>query len=219
MKRTHALVIGMLVGLANLSGQPLQLARVTLNDSALHAVPRYSWLLPITKRFSLFEIGHGIAVSLNGGLLIRNQGIIYDRGTDRLKHRIITAGPIATLPIVLGNKWLVEVGYSFNYSLHYKEKRFVNRLRKNKQKEVSEWFSSRTPPFLHGFYGAVGMARGIRLFAEYFPGNLYNTAFQDPQGQHPYAGLKAEMFNVGIDIHWAPASLRHRDESSIYEEE
>ncbi|GEM_PF-4751566 len=209
----------MMLAVSGLQGQPLQLARVTLNDTALHTVPRYSWLFPIEKSFSLWRLPSVLSVSLTAGLVVRNQGVIYDRGADRLKHRIISAGPRISLPIVIADKVMIGVGYAFNYTLHYKEKRFPDRLRKNKQVEQSEWFSERVPPFQHSLYAEIGMARGVRVFGEYFLGNLYNTQYQDDNGQTPYAGLQVQMFNVGINFSFSQSAFAKKKTGVYYEED
>ncbi len=216
MKYVIAVAFAFLMGTASF-GQ-LQLSRMSIDDSAVHTVPRYSWNVPLVKEFTLME-SPALHVGIGVGGFIRNQGVIYDLGADRYKHRVITAGPVVQVPLVIAQKVFLMVGYGLNYPIHYKEKIFRDRLRKNKEIVVSEWLSKRTTQWYHHFLVKVGMANGVSVTAEVFPQNFFNPDYAVTDGgitTYPYKGYMAQLANISLDIHFKRPGKK---EGADYEDE
>ncbi len=196
----------------------LQLTQLTINDSTIHTIPRYTWQAPLYKTFRIFNT-HGLDLSVAVGGHIRNHGLIYDLGPDRYKHRIISIGPAFKIPIIIAKKISLTVGYGLNYPIHYKEKVLKDRMRKNKSVTVSEWLSKRTVRWHPHVMVKIGMIRGITVEAEVFPQNFFNTNYAEPDemggNQYPYQGWSARIVNVDIGFQW----LDPNKKPTYYEDE
>ena len=179
--------------------QFFQFTRVTENGQSLNAVPRFSWRLPLNS--TLFELGKD--ASMFGGMLLKNEGFIYDRNGSRFKHRTISFGPNIGFFIPIKNNLKFVTAYGVDLNLHYKEKEFVGERRRNKEIRVSEWGSDRVGLFNHFVQGGFTLSDNIYVFGEYYFNDFFNADFTETvngTSVQPYQSIEVSRFNLGVTV-------------------
>lgn len=202
MKKTPFLTLFfILLAIPALKAQlAFQFADVSRDGSSLNNVPRISWMVPLVYEIS--EVSE--ALSFNGGILLKNDGVIFDENGDRFKFRIISLGPEIGFFTNLGDSKIVLSGdYGFNFALHYKEKVFPNGERSDKIKRNREWFSQRPKRLNHYLRVGIGEEDGLFIFGQFFLREFLNRGFQESVlgiPTRPYDGLVIQRFHLGISF-------------------
>ena len=163
-----------------------------------------------TVRFSMLNIGNNFNYDFDEhfgiytGVGIKNIGFIEKNGDSTTKRRVYTVG--VPLGFKLGNLQKNQYGFiggGVDFPINYREKRFVERKDKYK---FNEFFSDRTDDFMPYLFAGFSCKPGIVLKAQYYPGNFFNTGFEeDKDGMRvqPYRGYRVNLLyiSLGFDIH------------------
>lgn len=177
-----------------------QFADVSRDGASLNNVPRISWMIPLM--YEITEVSE--TFSFNGGILLKNDGVIFDEDGDRFKFRVISIGPEIGFITNLGDSTIVLSGdYGFDFALHYKEKVFPNGERSDKIKRNREWFSERPNRLNHYVRVGIGAEDGLFMFGQFYFREFLNTGFQetiDGVSSRPYDGLVIQRFHLGISF-------------------
>ncbi|MEM6379346.1 MAG: hypothetical protein AAF705_14145 [Bacteroidota bacterium] len=180
-----------------------QFADVDRNGTSLSNIPRFSWMIPLS--YEIAEISQSFG--FNGGVLLKNDGVIFDENGDRFKFRVISIGPEIGFFTNLGQSKLILSGdYGFDFALHYKEKVFPNGERSDKIRRNREWFSERPNRLNHYFRIGVGTENGLFMFGQFYLREFLNTGFQetiDGVTVQPYEGLVIQRFHLGISFRFS----------------
>lgn len=172
--------------------------------------PRYTSVLHLG-----FQLNYDFSESwgIYTGLGVKNIGFIekYFGGDSTVIRRVYTLG------VPLGIKWgqmnrgaYVFLGGGLDMPFHYKEKGFVRRGDKDKNRE---WFSERTPTFMPHVFLGYRHSSGLRAKLQYYPANFMNpdfTQYRGTQAYRPYAGYDVQliMLSLGMDI---PYHKKHKE--------
>lgn len=203
-KQFLLLVLFLLVSSFGLKAQlAFQFADVSRNGSSLSNIPRFSWMIPLS--YEIAEISKGF--HFNGGVLLKNDGVIFEENGDRFKYRVISIGPEIGFFANLGQSKLVLSGdYGFDFALHYKEKVFPNGERSDKEILTREWFSNRPNRLNHYVRIGIGTEDGLFMFGQFYLRDFLNTGFQetiDGVTTQPYEGLAIQRFHLGISFRFS----------------
>lgn len=193
MKKYCLLSVFTLLMIGSLQAQ-LTFSTVTLNGEELNTVPRYSWGIPIEKKVKgKKEVLYAYGVTAN------NFGFIYDDAAgDRHKHRTWSIGPSGGIYFGIGKKLIVGASGTASYNFHYKHKIFPGGERKDKIKNVREWFSDRVEPFNLIPRFSIGLRDQFVIYGEYYLTGMFNTDFTNDSGIKPFEGFEITRFNIGI---------------------
>lgn len=190
-KKIFAFAI-LFVGLFSIESQAqlfIQMGQVSLDGEKTNVIPRYSW-----GGISFFEIED---TPFEWGIALDNQGLIFDQGADRIVHRGIGLGASLGAKFDIGEKLFFRVAYVPEYFFHYKHKTFIEKSRKNKMVNHTEWFSDRMNQFNH----SIDVSFGLNVFAlnfRWFFNELLNKEYTDLNGVKPFENIDSQMFNIGI---------------------
>jgi len=181
------------------SAQLFQLTTVSENGQSLNSVPRFTWRLPFNSK--LLDIGENSRMF--GGILLKNEGLIYDRNGNRFKHRNISLGPNLGVMLHIKKQFNYVISYGADINLHYKEKVFVNGDRQEKEVRVSEWTSGRVSRFNHFIQTGFTLSDNVYLFGEYYFNDFFNQDFTETVNgveTQPYRNLEVSRFNLGLTV-------------------
>ncbi len=138
------------------------------------------------------------------GVNIRNVGFIFDDPTTvntRYKARVYDLGvPVA---LKLGNMrgLCLFGGYEIEFPFNYKEKRFVNEVKEEKN---TSWFSSKVPSYYQSFFFGVQTAFGAQLKFKYYMTNFFNKNYSADDGAgnvvKPYANIDANVLYISLSF-------------------
>jgi hypothetical protein len=181
----------------------LQFADVSRDGTSLTNIPRFSWMIPLS--YEIVEVSKNSYI--NGGILLKNDGVIFEENGDRFKYRVISIGPELGFLTNLGDSRVVLSGdYGFDFALHYKEKVFPDGERQDKIKRNREWFSERPNRLNHYFRVGLGMENGLFMYGQFYLREFLNTDFQesiDGVTTRPYDGLVIQRFHIGITFRFS----------------
>ncbi len=191
--------------LLNLKAQKVQFAKISDFGQELNNIPRFSWSIPV--RGKLFRLSNKLIGV--GGLVLKNEGIIYKRGEDKYKHRTIAFSPEAGLSYLFINKCVVTISVGVDYNFHYKEMFFNNGVRQNKVIVESKWNSTKVN--IINPYGRImiGSKRGIGIFYEQYFSTYLNQNFKENVNginTMPFKHLFVRRFNIGISASYWPST-------------
>jgi len=184
-----ALFISVFTNLESEAQIVLQLGQVTDAETKSNVVPRFSW-----GGISYFPIKETVFV---GGMVLENQGLIFDEGVDRMVHRGIGIGPSVGIDIPIGENFFARAAYVPEIFMHYKHKVFKEGKRSNKEVLHREWFSDRMNWFNHSVDIAIGH-RFMALNIRYFFNDLLNKDYVNADGIMPFQNIDTQMFNIGL---------------------
>lgn len=184
-------------------------ALVDKTDASL-ILPAPGGPIPSTKtpvwtplRFSLFlNIGFTFNYNFNRhigiftGIDVKNIGYIEETENDQMvKRRSYNAG--APLGIRIGNMGKNNAGFfiggGIDYTINYKEKRFLNR---NEKYVYTEWFSSRTPTYMPYVFAGVSNKKGLSLKVQYYPNDFLN-----PRPGEMRKNVRISALSLGFNLH------------------
>lgn len=218
MKKIQILMVVALVMGSIASGfSQLQFSTVKVNGESLTTIPRYSWNIPFN--FTIADMTDSDAMI--GAVNIKNEGIIYELGEDKYKHRGISIGPEIGFRTVIGKKVLLKASYSFDYFFHYKRKFFREGKRDLKDIQEREWFPNQINNWNHSVKVGIGAAKGFYLYAEYYFRDFLNPDYTeevDGVTVKPYEGFETQKFNIGFNIDMYSSKKKTKEEV-IQEEE
>lgn len=182
----------------SISYAQFQFSSVKLNDQGLNNIPRISWAIP----YSFYSSEISSKTTFVSGMILRNEGVIYDQGGNRYKKRALSIGPTVAIVGLIGEGMIYSIGLGLDYNFHYKEKTFVNKERKQKEVTLKEWGSNRVNKLNYSAKMSIGSSKGIFVYGEYFFREFLNRDFTesvDGEGEvKPYENLSITRFNIGI---------------------
>ena len=194
MKKFNLLVILGFLFAGSLHAQ-LTFSTVTFNGEELSTVPRYSWGIPLEKKIK----AESKDILFTYGFTMNNLGIIFDDAIgDRHKHRTWSIGPSGGIYFGLGKKLILGASGTVSYNFHYKHKIFPDGDRRDKIKNVQEWFSNKVEPFNIIPRFSLGFKDAFVVYGEYYLTGLFNKNYTDSQGVRPFEGFEITRFNIGI---------------------
>ncbi len=172
---------------------------VTRNGVALNTAPRFTFFLNGGTNFN-YNISNRIGFYT--GWNIKNNGIVYDDNDSvRYKRRVILIGTPMAVKIgnfTKGNYFYC--GVQGDFALNYKEKKFLNG---NRVEKNHEWFSKRTPDFVPSLFAGFFTGKGVGMRACYFPQNFFNQGYEK-NGVKPFAGMGAKnVFFVTVSYNFS----------------
>ena len=174
-----------------------QFASVKFNNQGQNNIPRISWSLPI----SVYKSKISKKATFISGMVIRNEGVIYDLQGDRFKKRAIAIGPTIGIVGKIGEGMIYSLGLGLDYNLHYKEKTFVDKERKQKEVTLKEWGSNRVNKLNYSAKIGIGSSKGLYVYGEYFFREFLNRDFTETVNgveTKPYENLSINRFKIGI---------------------
>ncbi len=146
----------------------------------------------------------GSQFGLFSGVNIRNVGYIWDDPTavnTRYKARSYTLGIPLALKLGKMNGFFLFGGYEIEFPFNYKEKKFVNE---DKVEKNTSWFSNKTPTLYNTFFAGIQTPFGTQIKFKYYVTNFFNKGYtaQDSNGNsyHPYESLEANVFYVSLSF-------------------
>ncbi|MCU0371159.1 MAG: hypothetical protein MUC31_07070 [Bacteroidales bacterium] len=137
------------------------------------------------------------------GAAVRNVGFIYewpqalDSNKTKYKYRTYNFGVPVGFKVGKLDKFLFFGGYEIEFPFVYKEKRFVNE--EKEEKDVI-WFSSRVEPVQHSLLAGIQFPYGAVLKFKYYLTNFHNrdyVAMVDGVEKKPY-DFKSNIFYFSI---------------------
>lgn len=164
-----------------------------------------------TLRFSMIALGYNFhydfdkKFGLFTGLGLKNVGWIEKNDDSTTKRRLYSLGiPLGFKLGDLQKRHYGFLGGGIDIPVNYREKRFINRGDKYK---FNEFWSDRTDPVMPYLFAGVSFGLGAVLKVQYYPGNFFNTDYQeDYNGMtvKPYQGYRVNMlyFSLGFDIRY-----------------
>jgi len=172
-------------------------------------------------RFSMLNFGYHFNYDFDEhfgiftGLGIKNIGFIEKNGDSTTKRRVYTVG--LPLGFKLGNlqkKHYGFIGGGVDFPINYREKRFVKR---NDKYKFNEFFSDRTEAYMPYIFAGISCGTGTTIKAQYYPGNFFNTGFEeDNNGRtvQPYRAYRVNLvyITVGLDLHYKSHEKRTNDD-------
>ncbi|MDW8347070.1 MAG: hypothetical protein RML94_08960 [Bacteroidia bacterium] len=201
--------------------QIFQLAAARFNNNNLQNIPRFSWAFPIDFPVAkLSDKGYVLSgiVLKNEGFIVNVDSSIYNARkpgtentnrfkTNRYKFRTISIGPNVGISYALNENLAIYAQYGVDWNFNYKEKRFGDKKRSNKEIVRSEASSQRINVLNHYVALGIGLRSGPYIFGQYYFRNFFNQKFQETvivNGNstliRPYENLNVTRFNVGISF-------------------
>lgn len=183
----------------NIYGQGLQLASIKLDGQGKSNIPRISWSLPFD--YPIAKLSDKSAMF--GGVVLKNTGFITKIDSNKYKFRSISLGPNLGVATVLGENIILTLQVGMDYSLHYKDKKFVNGERSKKEIMHKEWGSQRINQVNYYAGVGVGVNPGVYLYAQYYFLPFFNKDFTETINNvtvKTYEKLEVSRFDIGISF-------------------
>ncbi len=175
---------------------------------------------PVINLQSYMNYDMGENFGIFTGFFVRNVGFISDipKGTylndpgvepdapygqrDNVRYKFRTYNIGIPLGIKIGkmNNSFIYGGYEIAYSFNYKEKRFQDGNKSNKD---VYWFGSandRVQPWQHGFFVGIQFPYGANLKFKYYMNEFFNQDYTDGAGNQPYAGFETNVFYFSLSF-------------------
>jgi hypothetical protein len=157
---------------------------------------------PAINPQSMLNIDFGNIVGLYTGLAIRNVGFIYEDPVDvdnaKYKYRTYNLGIPVGIKLGKLDKMLIFGGYEIEFPFVYKEKKFVNE--EKVEKDVI-WFSDRVEPVQHSVMAGIQFPYGATLKFKYYLTNFHNQDFELTENgikSYPYSKFSANVFYISL---------------------
>jgi len=164
-------------------------SNVSRNGKMFNNVPRFTFFLNGGTNFNYdFGKNAGFFTGING----KNIGVIYDDTANiRWKRRVLAVGvPVGFKFGNLKKHNFFYFGGQADFAINYKEKKFVNS---DKVEKNSEWFGKQTPLFMPSVFAGFQTNRKLGLKVQYFINNFFNPDYQT-NNTKPFAGMEANVF-------------------------
>lgn len=139
---------------------------------------------------------------LFSGLAVRNVGFIYENPADsngaKYKYRTYNLGIPVGIKLGKLNNFLFFGGYEIEFPFVYKEKKFVNE---NKEEKNVNWFSGKVEPVQHSLMAGIQFPFGATLKFKYYLSNFHKQSYHytsNGQQVYPYKDLNANVFYFSL---------------------
>lgn len=156
---------------------------------------------PVFNPQAMFNYDVSEVFGLFTGMAVRNVGFIYEDPYDidnaKYKYRTYNFGIPIGVKIGKMNKVFFFAGYEIEFPFVYKEKKFVNESRENKD---VIWFSDKVETFQQSVMVGVQLPYGATLKFKYYLTNFHNrnyVAMVDGMETKPY-DFDTNVFYVSI---------------------
>ena len=194
--------------------QPLSSQNIEFNlgkndKDFLNTIPRITWKFALNIAFIDSTKLTDDSIPKNPffafGGTIQNFGIIYKTlNGDKYKHESKSIGLTLSLNKigVFQDEDYISLFLGLNYNFHYREKIFIDNLRKNKKLLYSEWTSERVNMFTPYLKIKYCHSTKLEFFTEVYFDNFMNNNFIEPNssGFKPYEHLYFNKLTVGINV-------------------
>jgi hypothetical protein len=140
---------------------------------------------PVINPQSMVNIDFGKYFGLYTGLAIRNVGFIYDNPIDNIKYKFRTYNLGIPVGFKIGklNKMFLFAGYEVEFPFVYKEKKFVNEEKVDKD---VIWFSNRVEPVQSSLMAGIQFPYGATIKFKYYLTNFHNRDYTVTSNEEPY---------------------------------
>jgi len=180
--------------------QKIQFASINFNGETINNIPRLSWVIPLRGRISSINK----QINTIGGLVFKNEGVIYEIDSNRIKHRNLVIAPEFGISFIIKERYLFNASFGIDYNFHYKEKFVEGGLRKNTMTVDTGWNHAKTSIFNPYSRLVIGFKNGVSiLYEHYFIPYLnkdFRTVNENGIPSFPYAELYVSKFNLGLTI-------------------
>jgi hypothetical protein len=163
------------------------------NNTPVWAPLRFSLFLNIGFTFNYNFSRH---FGMFTGIDLKNIGYIEETGNDQMiKRRSYNAGiPLGLRIGNMGkNNMAFFLGGGIDYTINYKEKRYLSR---NEKVVYTEWFSSRTPTYMPYVFAGISTGKGLSLKAQYYPND-----FLSPFPGEARKNVRIMAVTLGLNLH------------------
>lgn len=172
-------------------------ANINYQGSEASSVLRFS---PVLNIQNWLNVDYTDKFGVFTGLSLRNVGFIYDvpdQANTRMKHRTYNIG--VPVGIKLGNldKAFLFGGYEIEFPFNYKEKKFVDE--EKVEKDVF-WFTKRVTTVQHSLMAGVQLPYGATLKFKYYLTNFFNKDYTLSDGTKPYANGDYNVFYFSLSF-------------------
>jgi hypothetical protein len=179
-------------------------SNVSRGGKMLNNVPRFTFFLNGGTNFN-YDFGKhaGFFTGISG----KNIGVIYDDTADiRWKRRVLAVGvPVGFKFGNLQKKNFFYMGAQADFALNYKEKKFVNG---DKVEKNNEWFADQTPIFMPSVFAGFQTNRRLGLKVQYFINNFFNQDYQ-VNNTRPFAGMEANVFFLTLSYDFSLKDIKY----------
>lgn len=178
---------------------PFQWASIDNEGDESGSIVRFA---PIINIQSLFNLDPSKAVGFMTGVGVRNVGFIYDVPQQGVRKKYRTYNLAVPIGIKLGDmtRTFFYTGYEIEFPFSYKEKTFVNEVKKDK---FVVWFSGRVPVFYNSVFVGINLNKVFNLKLKYYFTNFHNqdyTEIINGEENQPYKNFNANVFFISLNI-------------------
>lgn len=147
----------------------------------------------------------GKAFGFFSGVNIRNIGFITVQDSLKLKRRSYSLG--IPLAVKLGNvkkHYYFFGGAEYEMLFHYKEKQFIDGVKRAKQ---TEWFSDKVNTFIPSVLGGIQFPTGLQVMVKYYLNDFMNKNYSTTiagVNTYPYRNFNSRIFYISVcsNIRW-----------------
>lgn len=201
--------------------QGFQLATAKIKDNNLQNVVRISWALPfdypVAKLSDKGYIFSGVVLK-NEGFIVNVDSTVYNARkqgaentnrfkSNRYKFRTISVGPNVGFAYALSENFMISAQYGVDWNFNFKEKRFGDQKRANKEIVRTEGGSQRINVFNHYVALSFGVKNGFYIFGQYYFRNFFNKDYKETVtvgstsvDVRPYENFNVTRFNIGFSF-------------------
>jgi len=172
-------------------------ANINYKGSEASSVMRFS---PVLNIQNWLNVDHSDKFGMFTGLSLRNVGFIYDvpdQPNTRMKHRTYNIGIPAGIKLGNLNKAFLFAGYEIEFPINYKEKKFVDE---DKVEKDVYWFTKRVTPVQHSLMAGIQLPYGATLKFKYYLTNFFNKDYTLSDGTKPYAVGDYNIFYFSLNF-------------------
>lgn len=177
---------------------------------------------PVLNLQTMVNFDFNRHIGLFAGLAERNVGFIYEDpfDIDKAKYKFRTYNLGIPVGFKLGNfdKLVIFGGYEIEFPFVYKEKKFVNEEKIDKD---VFWFTSRVEPVQHSLMAGIQFPYGAYLKFKYYLTNFHDrdyVAMVNGEETHPYDfASNIFYFSIGWNIFssWDEYNPKHEEKGEI----
>ncbi|MDR2084900.1 MAG: hypothetical protein LBP67_07895 [Bacteroidales bacterium] len=189
---------------------PFSLSSLDVYDSKKGTVLRFAPWINIQESIN-FDITNGFGFF--AGISLKNVGFIYkisdpstidvsfSRTEIRKKFRTYNLGVPVGIKLGSFDKFFFYGGYEIELPLHYKEKTFIG----DEKHIYREWFSDKTPNFIHTFFLGVEFPYSINLKFKWYITQFFDAKCTDnipyiPEIQYNEFGVNVYYISLSFNI-------------------
>ena len=158
---------------------------------------------PVLNLYSNYHYDLNENLGIMTGLALRNVGFQYespDEQAVRFKYRTYNLGVPIGLKIGSMDKAYLYGGYELEWAFNYKEKRFEND--KKVEKDVF-WFNKRVNALQHSVFAGIQFYSGMNIKFKYYLSNFHNqdyVEYFDNTPTNPYASINTNLWYISLNF-------------------